>query len=90
VPDTPGASPGSDQLTEVLHELMERLTAVVNYSAAARRLVDHDPRGDGATLGEILDNLSDQAERAAGLVRRLRGLLAAVYPDPRDRNTPNA
>lgn len=57
----------------VAHELNQPLTAIVNYAQACRRLLGR-PGTEPAELQQALAEITVQAERAADIVRRLRGL----------------
>ena len=54
------------------HELNQPLTAVSNYSHAARRLLEKDEGGDPAAAAGLILKASDQALRAGEIIRRLR------------------
>ena len=56
----------------VAHELNQPLTAIVAYAQACARIVK-DPHAQ-AQLQEALQEITLQAERAAEIIRRLRGL----------------
>jgi hypothetical protein len=81
VPDIPGSPPGGEQLSALLHELAEPLTALENYSAAARRLFESEAGGSDAKIKEILDKISCQARRAGEIVPQLRRLLLRDFPN---------
>jgi two-component system sensor histidine kinase DctS len=62
------------EITSTLaHELNQPLAALVNYAAAARAFVD---QGQGASLKATLDEIGAQAQRAADIVRHVRGLMS--------------
>jgi two-component system sensor kinase FixL len=52
------------------HELSQPLAAIRNYAAAAQRMVSHNP-GD-PELPDLLRKVSDQSERTARIVARIR------------------
>jgi two-component system sensor kinase FixL len=62
--------------TALAHELNQPLTAIVCYLTAARQfLADSDTVGEGhesSILATALDNATDQARRAAHIIRHLR------------------
>lgn len=62
------------------HEINQPLCAIVNYAAGCRRLAGREPV-DMKTLGESIEHIADQAERAAAIIRRIRGLVAKRQPD---------
>jgi PAS domain S-box-containing protein len=62
------------EITSTLaHELNQPLAALVNYASAARAFVD---QGQEASLKATLDEISAQAQRAADIVRHVRGLMS--------------
>ena len=60
----------------IAHELNQPLTAVMNYTRAARRRLDGARPGaappDAAPIVDLVDKAGGQAERAAEIIRRLR------------------
>ncbi len=62
------------------HEINQPLCAIVNYAAGCRRLAEREPV-DVKTLGDSIEHIADQAERAAAIIRRIRGLVAKRQPD---------
>ncbi|MDY0356210.1 MAG: PAS domain S-box protein [Sedimentisphaerales bacterium] len=62
------------------HELNQPLCAIVNYAGSCRRLAGREPV-DMRTLCEGIEHIADQAERAAAIIRRIRGLVAKRRPD---------
>lgn len=66
----------------IAHELNQPLTAMMNYANAVRRMTQN-----GTDLGKLPDiavKISDQAERAAGIIRRMRDFVDKRQPQ-RDR-----
>ena len=57
------------------HELNQPLTAVVNYLEAARHLMEIDP-GSTQRISGLLGRAVSQAERAGGVIRRLRQFIS--------------
>ena len=55
----------------IAHELNQPLTAVMNYTRAARRRLDR-PEADPAPIADLVDKAGKQAERAAEIIKRLR------------------
>jgi two-component system, LuxR family, sensor kinase FixL len=62
--------------TTLAHELNQPLTAIANYAEAAGPIVGSDSEEDHALLKEIFREMSGQAMRAGGIVRRLREFIA--------------
>lgn len=58
------------------HELNQPLTAIANYGEAAVGLFEDSTELDRETLKEIVSDMAQQALRAGGIVRRLRGFVA--------------
>ena len=55
----------------IAHELNQPLTAVMNYTKAARRRLDR-AEPDAAPIADLVDKAGQQAERAAEIIKRLR------------------
>ena len=55
----------------IAHELNQPLTAIMNYTKAARRRLDRAD-ADTAPITDLVDKAGQQAERAAEIIRRLR------------------
>ena len=55
----------------IAHELNQPLTAVMNYTRAARRHLDRT-EPDPAPIADLVDKAGQQAERAAEIIKRLR------------------
>lgn len=70
----------------IAHELNQPLTAVSNYMAASRDMVDHPGPDIRALLKEALNEASSEAIRAGNIVRRLREFISKgvvskqIYP----------
>ena len=60
----------------IAHEVNQPLTAVTNYSRAARMVLDRDAPAAGQAR-EIVERIEAEAERAAEIVRRLRDFFRA-------------
>jgi signal transduction histidine kinase len=56
----------------LVHELNQPLTAILSNAQAAQRFLASD-RLDLQELREILDDIVTDGQRAAGLVRRMKG-----------------
>jgi two-component system sensor histidine kinase DctS len=62
------------EITSTLaHELNQPLAALVNFAATAKSFVE---QGQEASLKATLDDISAEAQRAADIVRQVRGLLS--------------
>lgn len=61
--------------SSLAHELNQPLAAIVNYSQAARRLIQASNGQPSVKLFEIIDKTVDQATRAANIVRGLRDIV---------------
>ena len=55
----------------IAHELNQPLTAVMNYTKAARRRLDRAEPGS-EPIADLVDKAGQQAERAAEIIKRLR------------------
>jgi two-component system sensor kinase FixL len=76
------------EMTSALaHEINQPLTALLNYTSAARRMAKNlgEP---AAQLVDILERAVDQTERAGLIIRRLRNFIEKREPDraPEDVN----
>ncbi len=61
------------------HELNQPLCAIVNYAGGCLRLAGREPV-DMKTLCNSIGQIAEQAERAAGIIKRIRGLVAKREP----------
>lgn len=59
------------------HELNQPLTAIANYAAASRRLLDMGEEGIG-DVREALEEIVSQAHRAGEVIQRTRGFTKSV------------
>ena len=73
-----------DELSALVHELSEPLTAVANYLAAARRVLGTDAGSEDCSLTEILEKASAQTDRAGEIVHRVRQLLRSDIAAAKD------
>jgi two-component system sensor kinase FixL len=74
------------EMTSALaHELNQPLTALLNYTSAARHMVGGfgEP---GAKLLDVLNRAIDQAERAGLIIRRLRNFIEKREPNRAEEN----
>lgn len=60
--------------SSLAHELNQPLTAVANYAEAARQLLAASPNPP-PRVGEFLEKVAGQADRAGQIIRRLRGFV---------------
>lgn len=64
------------QLSSALaHELNQPLTAIANYTEAARQLLSTSASPPPPRVAEFLEKGANQAERAGQIIRRLRGFV---------------
>lgn len=61
----------------IAHEINQPLTAIATYAQAARRMQE---RGNGAELGDVLEKIVSQAERAAAILYQLRSFVRRQEP----------
>jgi two-component system sensor kinase FixL len=71
------------------HELNQPLSAIISYLQGLRRIIDHDGTGGAARITDVIDRVVAQANRAGGVIRRLREFVAKGETDPslEDLNT---
>lgn len=67
----------------IVHELNQPLTAISNYMAAAKRLVERDDEHSRATLRGALERTGEQAVRGGHIIDRLRGFSGSAESEPR-------
>ncbi len=58
----------------IAHEINQPLTAIATYAQACRRLIESD-QDDKQEVSEALETISQQAERAGEVIRRLRNMV---------------
>ena len=73
-PDSNGSSGTSVEIGGPVRELVEALTALGNYLAAANRILADGPTPPVERLGDVLDKSMGQHERAAKAARQLHRL----------------
>jgi two-component system sensor kinase FixL len=61
------------------HELNQPLAAIATYASSAR-LRFEATAADGPELGEVLNRIIEQAERASSIIRRMRAFIARTPP----------
>ncbi len=59
-------------VSALAHEVNQPLTAIANYLSGIRRLLKANPQ---PALGEAIEKVAEQAERACNIVQSLRGLV---------------
>ncbi len=64
-----------EMATTLAHELNQPLTAVVNYSEAARQILEDSGIEVPARVTDFVQKAAGQAERAGQIIRRLRGFV---------------
>ncbi len=69
-----------EMVVELTHELNQPLSAISSYAQACKRLLDSGDPGDGEELLASLNQVGEQADRAAEIVRRLRRFIAKAKP----------
>jgi signal transduction histidine kinase len=72
-------------LSSLIHEVNQPLTAIANYSAASIQLVD---TSEPERLKHLLQRLAEQVGRATAIVRRLRDFIARHDTDRQTENLP--
>ncbi|WP_290647641.1 PAS domain S-box protein [Aquisalimonas sp.] len=70
------------------HEINQPLTAVINYAQACRNLLGNDLAGDGTRVGELMNHVVQQGQRAGQIIQRMRRLArhSAGQRQPLDMN----
>lgn len=63
-----------EMAASIAHEINQPLTAISNYTQAALRMAEHNADG-GESLADALRKSSEQVQRAAEVIRRLRGFV---------------
>jgi len=58
----------------IAHEINQPLTAIATFADGCTRLV-HSGQGDSVVLTDVLNKISEQARRAAEVIRRLRNMV---------------
>jgi C4-dicarboxylate-specific signal transduction histidine kinase len=69
-----------EMVAELTHELNQPLSAICSYAQACRRLLQDDGRASADELSASLNQIGEQADRAAGIIRRLRRFVAKAKP----------
>lgn len=63
-----------EMATGIAHELNQPLSAIMNYAKGSARRIQKDPAETGPIL-QALDKIAVQANRAAEIIKRMRGML---------------
>ncbi len=82
-------STGGEMAAGIAHEVNQPLTAVSNYARVAQRFLENADI-DRGKLGEVLDKIVIQAQRASDVIQRLRSYIrkpTAEGRTPLDLNT---
>jgi C4-dicarboxylate-specific signal transduction histidine kinase len=69
-----------EMIVELAHELNQPLSAISSYAQACKRLLASDNAKDGEELMTSLNQVGEQADRAAEIIRRLRRFLRKSKP----------
>ena len=73
-------------VSSLIHEVNQPLTAIANYVAASIQMLDKSAPERAKAL---LERLSEQAERASGIVRHLRDFIARHETERRTESVPD-
>jgi PAS domain S-box-containing protein len=65
----------SELSSSLAHEINQPLGAILNNAAAAKMLQDRCPEGQEKLVGEILDDIISDTNRAGQIVRKIRGMI---------------
>ena len=68
------------------HELNQPLTAIINYSQAARRMIEASAGTTPMSLADVMEKTSSQAARAGQIIRRLRQFVEKGVTEHRPEN----
>jgi C4-dicarboxylate-specific signal transduction histidine kinase len=69
-----------EMVAELTHELNQPLSAISSYAQACQRLLSSDGPDDRKELLASLHQVGEQADRAAGIIRRLRRFVTKAKP----------
>ena len=69
-----------EMVAELAHELNQPLSAISSYAQACKRLLHGDGADQAEELSAALNQVSEQTDRAAEIVRRLRRFVAKAKP----------
>ncbi|WP_411818195.1 two-component system sensor histidine kinase NtrB [Hyphococcus sp. DH-69] len=65
-----------EMASNIAHELNQPLAAAINYTQAARKVIQSDGAFDERGIAEILDKAIQQSKRAAEIIRGLRSFVS--------------
>lgn len=69
-----------EMVAELTHELNQPLSAICSYAQACKRLLQGDVLDQIGDLSTSLNQVSEQADRAAEIIRRLRRFVTKAKP----------
>ena len=69
-----------EMVAELAHELNQPLSAICSHAQACKRLLQDDGRNRIDELSASLNQVSEQSDRAAGIIRRLRRFVTKTKP----------
>jgi C4-dicarboxylate-specific signal transduction histidine kinase len=69
-----------EMVAELAHELNQPLTAISSYAQACQRLLQMGPADHAESLAASLKQVGEQADRAAGIIRRLKRFVTKTKP----------
>ena len=69
-----------EMVAELAHELNQPLSAISSYAQACKRLLQGDGADQAEETSAALNQVSEQADRAAEIVRRLRRFVTKAKP----------
>jgi C4-dicarboxylate-specific signal transduction histidine kinase len=69
-----------EMVVELTHELNQPLSAISSYAQACKRLLGSSDPGDREELLASLNQVGEQADRAAEIIRRLRRFITKAKP----------
>jgi C4-dicarboxylate-specific signal transduction histidine kinase len=69
-----------EMVAELAHELNQPLTAIASYAEVCHRLLQSPGPGKTEQMREVIQQVSEQADRAGGIIRRLRQFVTKSKP----------
>jgi C4-dicarboxylate-specific signal transduction histidine kinase len=73
-------STAGEMVAELAHELNQALGAISSYAQACKRLLGSTSLAAAEELPDSLNQIAEQADRAAGFIRRLRRFVTKAKP----------
>lgn len=73
-------STAGEMVAELAHELNQPLSAICSYAQACKRLLASERHESGEDFSAMLNQVNEQANRAAEIIRRLRQFVAKAKP----------